>query len=170
MGEYGYVVVELLCHASVWFMVGLATLNPIRSFGRREGKLRVLDLSWAAAQATTWTIVLGNLVNNLVPYTSDQSVIQRYLTTTDEAQARRAIWLNGLISFPSAMLYFAIGTGLYLFFKHHPAELHPSVAGDSILPFFIAEQLPAGFAGLVVALKALREQKRLKIVALSVVF
>ena len=43
VGEYGYVVVELLCHASVWFMVGLATLNPIRSFGRREGKLRVLD-------------------------------------------------------------------------------------------------------------------------------
>ncbi|MFG6283672.1 SET domain-containing protein-lysine N-methyltransferase [Sphingomonas sp. S6] len=43
VGEYAYVVVELLCHASVWFMVGLATLNPIRSFGRREGKLRVLD-------------------------------------------------------------------------------------------------------------------------------
>ena len=43
VGEYAYVLVELLCHASVWLMVGLATLNPARSFGRREGKLRVLD-------------------------------------------------------------------------------------------------------------------------------
>ena len=116
-----------------------------------DGKLRLVDFSWSLAQATTWIIVAGNLVNNLVPYTSDQSVIQRYLTTTDEAQARRAIWLNGFLSFPSAALFFALGTGLYLFFKHHPAALHPDIAGESILPFFIAGHLPAGFAGLVVA-------------------
>ena len=116
-----------------------------------DGKLRLVDWSWSAVQATTWIIVLGNLINNLVPYTSDQSVIQRYLTTTDEAQARRAIWLNGLIAFPSATLYFALGTGLYLFFKHHPAALHPAIAGESLLPFFVADHLPAGLAGLVVA-------------------
>ena len=116
-----------------------------------DGKLRLFDWSWSAVQATTWIIVLGNLINNLVPYTSDQSVIQRYLTTKDEAQARRAIWLNGLIAFPSATLYFALGTGLYLFFKHHPAALHPAIAGESLLPFFVADHLPAGLAGLVVA-------------------
>lgn len=116
-----------------------------------DGKLRLVDWSWSAVQATTWIIVLGNLINNLVPYTSDQSVIQRYLTTTDEAQARRAIWLNGLIAFPSAALYFALGTGLYLFFKHHPAALHPAIAAESLLPFFVADHLPAGLAGLVVA-------------------
>ncbi len=48
VGEYAYVVVELLCHASVWFLIGLATINPLRSFGWREGRLRVLD-----AYATT---------------------------------------------------------------------------------------------------------------------
>ncbi len=42
-GEYGYLLVELLCHASVWFMIGLATINPIRSFGRRRGGFYVLD-------------------------------------------------------------------------------------------------------------------------------
>jgi Na+/proline symporter len=78
-----------------------------------DGKLRLFDWSWSAVQATTWIIVIGNLINNLVPYTSDQSVIQRYLTTKEEAQARRAIWLNGLFALPSAMLYFSLGTGLY---------------------------------------------------------
>ncbi|MFZ9746327.1 MAG: sodium:solute symporter [Opitutaceae bacterium] len=146
----------VMCGAAVCclaFLFGGAGGSPaaLASEALADGKLRLVDFSWGVAHASTWIIVLGNLLNNLVPYTSDQSVIQRYLTTTDEAQARRAIWLNGLISFPSAMLYFAIGTGLYLFFKHHPAALHPSVIGDSILPFFIAEHLPAGVAGLVVA-------------------
>ena len=44
IGEYAYILVELACHASVWFMVGLTTVNPLRSFGWREGRLRVLDV------------------------------------------------------------------------------------------------------------------------------
>ena len=43
LGEYGYILVELLCHASVWFMVGLTTINPLRSFGLRRGRFFVLD-------------------------------------------------------------------------------------------------------------------------------
>lgn len=42
-GEYAYLLVEFLCHASVWFMIGLATINPLRSFGRRRGGFYVLD-------------------------------------------------------------------------------------------------------------------------------
>ncbi len=41
--ELLYIVIELLCHASVWFMIGLATINPLRSFGIRRGGLLVLD-------------------------------------------------------------------------------------------------------------------------------
>lgn len=41
--ELAYVVVEFLCHASVWFMIGLATINPLRSLGMRRGRLFVLD-------------------------------------------------------------------------------------------------------------------------------
>lgn len=43
VGEYGYVLVELLCHASVWFMIGLATINPARSLGMRRGRFFILD-------------------------------------------------------------------------------------------------------------------------------
>jgi len=43
VGEYAYIVVELVCHASVWLMIGLGTINPLRSFGWRAGRLRVLD-------------------------------------------------------------------------------------------------------------------------------
>lgn len=49
VGEYAYILVELLCHASVWFMVGLATINPLRSLGLRAGRLFVLDAYAPAA-------------------------------------------------------------------------------------------------------------------------
>jgi hypothetical protein len=43
VGEYGYLLTELACHASVWLMIGLATINPLRSLGRRRGGFYVLD-------------------------------------------------------------------------------------------------------------------------------
>lgn len=43
LAELAYVIVELLCHASVWFLIGLATINPLRSFGTRRGGLRWFD-------------------------------------------------------------------------------------------------------------------------------
>ncbi len=43
VGEFAYLLVELACHASVWLMVGLATINPWRSLGIRHGGLWVLD-------------------------------------------------------------------------------------------------------------------------------
>ena len=43
VAEFTYIVVELLCHASVWFMIGLATINPLRSLGFRNGRFYVLD-------------------------------------------------------------------------------------------------------------------------------
>lgn len=41
--ELAYVLVELLCHASVWFLIGLATINPLRTLGVRRGGLTLFD-------------------------------------------------------------------------------------------------------------------------------
>ncbi|RDE06983.1 SET domain-containing protein [Sphingomonas aracearum] len=43
MGEYAYILVELACHAGMWLMVGLLTINPLRSLGWRNGRFFVLD-------------------------------------------------------------------------------------------------------------------------------
>ena len=102
--------------------------------------------------ATWWVVILGGLANNLISYTSDQTVIQRYLTTSDEKSAARGILTNGLMSVLVTIAFFTIGTGLYTFFKTHPAELDITMAkGDAIFPFFMMSQLPAGLAGLLIA-------------------
>lgn len=49
VGGLAYIFVELACHASLWFMVGLATINPMRSLGFRNGRFFVLDAYAPAA-------------------------------------------------------------------------------------------------------------------------
>ena len=113
-------------------------------------RMFVWSLDWKSA--TFWVVILGGLGNNLISYTSDQTVIQRYMTTSDEKSAARGILTNGLMSVIVTIAFFTIGTGLYTFFKTHPAELDFTMAkGDAIFPFFMMSQLPAGLAGLLIA-------------------
>lgn len=117
-----------------------------------DGKFRMFDWSLDYRSATFWVIILGGMANNLISYTSDQTVIQRYLTTKDEGSARRSIMMNGVMSVFISVAFFAIGAGLYTFFKTHPAELDYTMAkADIIFPFFMMSQLPAGVAGLLIA-------------------
>ena len=115
-------------------------------------KLRLFDWSNSWSQATWWVIILGGLANNLISYTSDQTVIQRYLTTPDEKSAGRGILVNGLMSVFVSVAFYMIGTGLYTFYKTHPAELDITMGqSDAIFPFFMMSEMPAGVAGVLIA-------------------
>ncbi len=115
-------------------------------------KLQLFDLSNSWSQATWWVIILGGLANNLISYTSDQTVIQRYLTTPDEKSAGRGILVNGFMSVFVSVAFYMIGTGLYTFYKTHPAELDVTMGqSDAIFPFFMMSQMPAGVAGALIA-------------------
>ena len=115
-------------------------------------KFQLFDWSFDYRTATFWVIILGGIANNLISYTSDQTVIQRYLTTKDEKSARQSILMNGMMSVFISVVFFAIGAGLYTFFKTHPAELDYTMSkADTIFPFFMMSQLPAGIAGLLIA-------------------
>lgn len=115
-------------------------------------KLRLFDWSNTWSQATWWVIIIGGLANNLISYTSDQTVIQRYLTTPDEKSAGRGILVNGVMSVFVSVAFYMIGTGLYTFYKTHPAELDVTMGqSDAIFPFFMMSQMPAGIAGALIA-------------------
>jgi Na+/proline symporter len=97
-------------------------------------------------------VLLGGLCANLISYGSDQSVIQRYLTTKDERTAARGIWTNAILCVPASILFFGIGTALYGFYRTHPQALSTQLTnGDAIFPWFIVTELPQGVAGLVIA-------------------
>ena len=116
-------------------------------------KLRLFVWSWDYRRVTFWVAILGGgIANNLISYTSDQTVIQRYMTTKDEKSAGRSILVNGFMSVFISVAFYFIGTGLYTFYKTHPTSLDITMQqGDAIFPFFMMSQMPAGVAGLLIA-------------------
>jgi Na+/proline symporter len=55
------------------------------------------------------------------------------------------------LSIPASLLFFSVGTALWVFYRSQPAALAPLDQGSQIFPWFIAQELPVGIAGLVIA-------------------
>ncbi len=117
-----------------------------------DDKLKMFDFSFSLTSATFWVIILGGLANNLISYSSDQTVIQRYLTTKDEKSAAKGIVMNGVLSVFVLLIFYSIGTALYVFYKTRPEEMNFVMQNtDSIFPHFIMAEMPVGIAGLLIA-------------------
>ncbi len=116
------------------------------------GKLHMLDWRWSLSDLVAWVLIVGFLFTNLVPYTTDQTVIQRYLTTRDEKQAARSLWLNLVITIPTGLLFYGLGTALFAYYEVHVVAraMLPDQA-DQLVPWFVVTHLPSGVAGLVIA-------------------
>lgn len=149
----GFILVGGAIFAVVYLVCGTeGGFSGFLDIASADDKFRLFDWSLSYKSATFWVIIIGGMANNLISYTSDQTVIQRYLTTKDEGEARRSIMMNGIMSVFVSIAFFAIGAGLYTFFKTHPAEMDITMAkNDIIFPFFMMSQLPAGLAGLLIA-------------------
>ncbi|MEM9587206.1 MAG: sodium/solute symporter, partial [Planctomycetota bacterium] len=118
-----------------------------------SNKFRVVNLHWDATNArlALWVVLLGAIGQNVSSYTADQAVVQRYMTTPSQAKAARSIWTNALMTIPATLLFFGIGTALFVFYRSHPDRLDATITTDQIFPYFIAHEMPVGIAGLIVA-------------------
>ena len=126
-------------------------LGAIVSAGIDYDKFHMFNWTWDWTTTAVWVVIVGNFFLNLVPYTSDQAVVQRYFTTKDEKTAAKSIWTNAALLLPSTLTLFMLGTGLWAFYRSNPELLNPTLPTDSIFPLFIAQQLPVGIAGLLIA-------------------
>ena len=118
----------------------------------KDGKMfEKVNWSWDLGVASGWVILIGSLFHHLFPLTASQDVVQRYVTTKDEAGAARAIWLNSFVSVAATGTFFLIGSALFAYYKQNPDKLDPTLPNDAIFPFFIVSALPDGIAGLVIA-------------------
>ena len=118
-----------------------------------DGKLHFVNFHFdpTSASLALWVVVIGGIGQNISSYTADQAVVQRYMTTPDQRRAAGSIWFAALLAIPASFLFYFMGTGLYVFYKSHPEKLDPTFLTDQILPLFIANELPVGIAGLIVA-------------------
>lgn len=119
--------------------------------GMDAGKFRVFDFAFDWTKPCFWVVFAAGIVANLASYTSDQCVVQRYMTTPDEKGAGRSIMFNGFLSFANCIVFFVLGVALWTFYRSHPGMLADGVKPDAVLPLFIANGLPTGVSGLVFA-------------------
>ena len=115
-------------------------------------KFRTFDFRFDFTQPVFWVVLIGGISNSLITYTSDQSIVQRYMSTKNEKATGNSIWLNGILSVPITIVFFLIGTGLFAFYRDNPSNMminNPNI--DSVFPQFIVTEMPAGLAGLLIA-------------------
>lgn len=118
-------------------------------------KLRVFDFTPDLARDAFFVLALSGLVNFFYFLAGNQNQVQRYQCASSDREALKATAIGALGSVPVWALFMLVGTAL---FAHYNARPDPEVAallaggrGDEVFPRFIAEGLPAGLSGLLVA-------------------
>ncbi|MEO6283169.1 MAG: sodium/solute symporter [Dyadobacter sp.] len=115
-------------------------------------KLKVFDFRFDFTEPTFWVVVIGGLAINLLTYGTDQTTVQRYLTTKSEQESVKSLKLGAWLTLPSTLVFFSIGTLLFLFFREQPQQVNMALNDqDNIFPWYIVSQLPAGLSGLLIA-------------------
>lgn len=127
-------------------------LSSVLEIAKTNHKFNVIDLDWSLKQPTVWVMLLGGIFANITTYGTDQTMVQRYMTTKTQQEAEKSVWTNAILTIPASLLFFFVGTTLFVFFKIHPTELNPSIINnDAIFPWYIVSQLPVGISGLLIA-------------------
>jgi len=149
----GFILVFGALTALAFMLAGVdGGFNGFFDITREHNKFHLLDFRFDFSQPVFWVVLIGGLANTLITYTSDQSVVQRYMTTRNEKATGQSIWLNGILSIPVTIVFFLLGTGLYAYYTSNPAKMsviNPNI--DSVFPQFIVSQMPASVAGLLIA-------------------
>lgn len=104
------------------------------------------------------TIVFA-LINNffwtICTHGSDQVVLQRYFSVSSLKNARRSYFINFLVDLTMASLLSLCGLALLAYYLKHadqvPGGLTAVKGADKLFPHFLGNQLPAGFAGLIIS-------------------
>lgn len=127
-------------------------LGGVISEASVANKFDLGSLDFDLRRSTVWTVLIATFFTNLTTYGTDQTMVQRYMTTETRSQANKSVLTNALLIIPSTVLFFFVGTVLYVYYKQNPAELSLTLTeGDAILPWYIYTRLPAGVTGLLIA-------------------
>jgi SSS family transporter len=143
---YGGVVVAL------YFLAGGVDggLAGIVATGTDLGKFRMVSWEFSATEPTVW-VFCGMFFGHIFTQLADQPLMQRMLASSDEREAKRTVVFGNLMGMLSSLVFFFIGTALYVFYRAHPERLDAALPNDAIFPYFIAHELPSGVVGLIVA-------------------
>jgi len=128
------VVGAIIC--SVIIMLGMPDgPGQVFSIAAANHKFSLGSFGLSLAEPTFWVVFLYGLTMNLQNFAIDQNYVQRYIASRSDREARKSVWLGGLLYLPVAAVFFCIGTSLFAYYQVHPAameEVRTAVAAQSL--------------------------------------
>lgn len=104
------------------------------------------------SKPTVWVLAIYGFFWYLQRYTTDQTLVQRYLAAKSDRAALRGVAMGAFLSVPVWTLFMLIGTCTWTYFQLSHEKLPGWVTkGDQAYPYFLSSHLPPGLAGLVMA-------------------
>lgn len=121
--------------------------TEVLSSAAAAGKLQVVDFSLdLTVTYTIWAGVFGGAVFTMASHGTDQLIVQRLLTCTDQRSAQKALVGSGVVVILQFLLFLMVGLGLWAFYGGRTFD-----STDEIFALFIVEELPPGLTGLLIA-------------------
>lgn len=134
--------------AAACVLIGHVGLEPAIAAGVAANKFNLFDFSFDLSKTFTfWSGLIGGTFLTLSTHGTDQFMVQRYLCTDKPRSASKAVVVSGIAVLLQFTLFLFIGVLLFAYYGS-PA---PVTAPDQIFPHFIANHMPVGLTGLVVA-------------------
>lgn len=125
--------------------------EQLLEFGTTERKFTVFDFRTDLTLTYTfWAGLFGGTMLTLGTHGTDQMMVQRYLCTSNQRDAAKALIASGIVVFLQFAMFLLLGVGLACFYEMMPEP--PTFANkDQVLATFIVKEMPIGLAGLTLA-------------------
>lgn len=144
----------LFCLAYIMFSMPEGP-GQVFEIASANDKFSLGSLSLSLKDSTIWVVLIYGIFINLQNYGIDQNYVQRYMASRSEAEAKKSAFFGGMLYIPVSMIFFMIGTALYSYYSAQPGllpdDLQAAEMSDRVFPFFIVNNLPPGFTGLLIA-------------------
>lgn len=148
-------VVILVAGALIAAIVAITQIDGgvsgLLQVGVNDLKFRCIDPAFSLHTPNIYVIMTASFFLYIIPFASDQTIVQRYFVGHDDRDAGRGLWVNAWMVLPGTITLFLLGTVFYVFYKSQPESLSLTMDNnDSLLPWFVITQLPDGISGLLI--------------------
>jgi SSS family solute:Na+ symporter len=104
------------------------------------------------SKPTVWVLIIYGFFWYLQRYTTDQTLVQRYLAAKSDRAAVRGVTLGACLAVPVWTLFMLIGTCTWTFYQLTGEKLPAHIVkADQVFPYFLSTHLPPGVSGLLMA-------------------
>ena len=115
------------------------------------GKFHVFDFHFNLRDPYVfWSGLVGGAFLTSASHGTDQLIVQRLLAARNRRQSQAALLSSGLVILGQFALFLTVGVVLFAYFRQFPPVV-PFTRADQVFPAFVANELPSGLAGLLMA-------------------